>query len=167
MFDCPEYRAMYLRRLRTAIDNYLDTPGYLENRVNTIADTIDPPSVGLSDADQDLTKWGTWSTGAANGNLTAGGAVMRYHDGILNNTYLAGRRTFLNSTSAKLYYTGGAFDTIPPSQPANAAALITIETIDYNPASGSPRTRSMFVIRNSNTYAVDTSPAGRSPTPSA
>jgi hypothetical protein len=120
-----------------------------------MTNAMDPPAFGVSDADQDLTKWGTWNPGNNGGN-TAGGAVLRYHTNILKTGYLAARRTFLNSANAKLYYTGGAFETIPAAQPLNAADLITIETIDYNPASGT-QDHEYFVLRNANSYPVDIS----------
>jgi hypothetical protein len=45
---------------------------------------------------------------------------------------------------------------VPTSQPANAADLITLETVDFNPPSGN-QGHEYFLIRNSNTYAVDIS----------
>ena len=152
MFDCPEFRRMYLRRLRTVMDTYLGTPGYLEGRVDAMTDAMDPPAIGTSDADQDRAKWGTWGV---DGGLTVGGAVLRYHTGILKTGYLAARRTFLNAVTTKLYYTTGS-ETIPASQPLNAANLITLETVDFNPASGT-QDHEYFVVRNANSYPVDIS----------
>jgi hypothetical protein len=117
---------MVLRRLRTVMDSYFSAPNVLENRFAALADLMDPPAVGTSDADRDRTKWGTWGN---DNSLTAGGAVMRYHIDQIRNVYLPGRRSFLNSATL-----AGA--TVPMSQPANAANLVTIETVDFNPASG-------------------------------
>ena len=146
----PEFRDMVLRRLRTILDTYLAAPT-LENRFNGFADYFDPPAVGTSDADLDYNKWGTW--GNDGGNVT-GGAAVRYHINQLVSVYLPGRRTYLANTAT----IGGV--PLPPSQPANAGDLVTIETIDYNPAVTTPglnQNHEYFVIRNSNTYAVDIS----------
>src|SRR4030095_9198620 len=111
-----EFRNMVLRRLRTVIDGYLGAGGVLENRFAQIADLLDPPAIGTSDADRDFTKWGSWGTAGG----ATGGAAMRYHIDQIRNVYLPGRRTFLATATL-----AGA--TIPASQPANAANLITIE----------------------------------------
>lgn len=156
MFDAPEFRRMYLRRLRTVMDQYLQPPGtvngIIDTRVTQMTDLMDPPLIGTSDADRDRTKWGTWGSDGGN---TLGGAVLRYHTNILKNTYLTGRRAWLNSAAAKLFYTGGN-EAIPTSQPANAADGISIQTIDFNPTSGNQE-HEYFVLRNSNSYAVDIS----------
>ena len=161
VFDSPEFRKMYLRRLRTAMDAYFDVPGVIEARVDAMANAMDPPAIGTSDADRDRTKWG--SSAPTDTGPTTGGASVRYHIDILKNMYLANRRTFLNSPNAKLYYAPGNpntspnnFETIPTSQTANIADSITIETVDFNPASGN-QGHEYFVIRNSSTEAVDIS----------
>lgn len=162
MFDVPEFRRMYLRRLRTVMDQYLQPPGtvngILETRVNQMTDLMDPPAIGTSDADRDRTKWGSWGTDGGN---TLGGATLRYHTGLLKSNYLANRRSWLNSAAAVLYYDnpstpGLDSEAIPASQPANAVDGISFQTVDYNPASGT-QDQEYFVIRNSNTYAVDIS----------
>jgi len=146
----PELRDMVLRRLRTILDTYLAAPT-LDNRFASFADLFDPPAVATSDADLDYNKWGTWGN---NGGNSTGGTAVRYHINQLLNVYLPGRRAFLANTAT----IGGV--PLPPSQPANAGDLITIETIDYNPAVTTPglnQSHEYFVIRNSNTYAVDLS----------
>jgi hypothetical protein len=162
MFDVPEFRRMYLRRLRTLMDQYLQPPGttngILETRVNQMTDLMDPPTIGTSDADRDRAKWGTWG---GDGGQTTGGTALRYHTGLIKTTHLVGRRSWLNSTSAVLYYANASTpgldsEAIPPSQPGNAADGLTFETIDYNPSSGTQE-HEYFVIRNSNAYAVDIS----------
>ena len=153
IFDSPEFRTMYLRRLRTTTDNYFAVPGLLEGRIDAMTDAMDPPTIALSDADRDRTKWGTWGN---NGGFTVGGEVLRYHIGILKNNYLAGRRAWLNSANAKLFFTGGGSEAVPVSQSATAADSITIETVEFNPATGS-QGHEYFVLRNSGTEAVDVS----------
>lgn len=156
MFDVPEFRRMYLRRLRTVMDQYLQPPGttngILETRVDQITNVMDPPLIGTSDADRDRARWGTWP---ATDPVETGGVALRRHMGILKNTHLAGRRTWLNSAAARVYFSGGS-EGIPVAQPANAIDGISLQTVDYNPASGT-QDHEYFVIRNSNTYAVDIS----------
>jgi Lamin Tail Domain len=123
-----------------------------------MTDAMDPPAIGTSDADRDRAKWGTWGS---DGGQTTGGTALRYHNGILKTTHLAGRRTWLNSASAVLYYADAATpgldsEALPTSQPANAADGISFQTVDYNPASGTQE-HEYFVLRNSNPYAVDIS----------
>jgi hypothetical protein len=60
----PEFRDMVLRRLRTVMDGYFSAPVVLEGRFAQLADLMDPPTIGTSDADRDRTKWGTWGTTA-------------------------------------------------------------------------------------------------------
>ena len=141
-----EFRDMVLRRLRTVMDGYFSAPSVLENRFGALADLMDPPAIGTSDADRDRTKWGTWGN---DGGLTVGGATMRYHIDQIRNVYLPGRRTFLNTATI-------AGTAVPASQPVNAADLVTIETVDFNPGTGT-QDHEFFVLRNSNAYSVDIS----------
>ena len=156
MFDVPEYRRMYLRRLRTVMDEVLQPPGtvngILETRVNQMTDAMDPPAIGTSDADRDRAKWNSWGNDGGN---SVGGAVLRYHTGLLKSSYIAGRRSWLNSPAALVYFTGGT-EAIPASQPANAADGLSFQTVDFKPASNNQE-HEYFVIRNSNSYAVDIS----------
>ena len=141
----PEFRDMVLRRLRTVLDGYFSVPSLLETRFGQLADVLDPSLIGTSDADRDFTKWGTWGTAGG----ATGGVATRYHIDQIRNVYLPGRRTFLNTATL-----AGA--TVPSSQPSDAANLITIETIDFNPSTDNQR-HEFFVLRNSNTYSVDIS----------
>ncbi len=141
-----EFRNMVLRRLRTVMDGYFSAPNVLETRFGQLADLMDPPAIATSDADRDRSKWSSWG---ADGGFTAGGQAMRYHIDQIRNVYLPGRRTFLNTATI-------AGVAVPTSQPANAANLITLETADFNPATGT-QAQEFFVVRNSNTYSVDIS----------
>ena len=141
-----ELRDMVLRRLRTVLDGYFSAPNVLENRFAALADVLDPAAIGTSDADRDFTKWGTWGS---DGGSATGGAAMRYHLDQIRNVYLPGRRAFLNTATI-------AGIAVPASQPLNSADLITLETVDFNPSTGT-QDHEFFVLRNSNTYAVDIS----------
>ena len=55
IFDHPDFRRMYLRRLRTVIDQVLQPPGTgpglrIEARIREMMDQMDPPSIGTSDS---------------------------------------------------------------------------------------------------------------------
>lgn len=125
MFAVPDFRGMYLRRLRTIMDTLLQPPGtpatnlIIEARINEMMDLMDPPAVGTSDADLDYAKWGSWGNGYQ----------MRPEAQRIITTHLPGRRLWLNSGSALLNGTP-----IPPSQPTNATLLIA--SVDANPVSG-------------------------------
>ena len=141
-----EIRNMVLRRLRTVLDGYFSAVSVLETRFGQLADAMDPPAIGNSDADRDRAKWGTWG---ADGGFNVGGQAMRYHIDQIRNVYLPNRRTFLNTATI-------AGVTVPATQPANAANLVTIEFVDFNPATGN-QGHEFFVVRNANTYSVDLS----------
>ena len=47
-----ELRNMVLRRLRTVMDGYFNVSGVLENRFAELANLMDPPAIGTSDADR-------------------------------------------------------------------------------------------------------------------
>jgi hypothetical protein len=138
---------MVLRRLRTVMDGYFSVSGVLENRFADLANLMDPPAIGTSDADRDYAKWPTWGFNPANPGTN--GTALRYHIDQIRNVYLPGRRTFLNTATL-----AGA--SVPAAQPANAADLVTLETVDFNPASGTQE-HEYFLIRNRNAYAVDIS----------
>ncbi len=64
----PEMVQMFLRRLRSLMDQYLvsatATTGPFEQRMNQLVDLFDPPGAAyLTDADLDLQKWGYWTDG--------------------------------------------------------------------------------------------------------
>ena len=105
----PEFRDMVLRRMRTVMDQYFAAPNLLENRYAELANLMDPPSIGVSDADRDFSKWGSWQ----NSGGGTGGTSMRFFINQITSVYLPGRRNFINSTSL-----AGA--TLPPSQPATS-----------------------------------------------
>ncbi len=125
IFSAPEFRGMYLRRLRTVMDTVLQssaTPAtnrIIEARIREMMDSMDPPAVGTSDADLDYAKWGTWGNGYQ----------MRPEAQRIIDAQLPGRRAWLNSSAATLNA-----EAIPTSQATNAT--LAILSVDPNPASG-------------------------------
>ena len=139
IYDTPATRQMFLRRLRTLMDELFQPPGTpVTNdfyRLKTLAlrDQIAP------DAALDLARWGTWGT-----RETITQAVNR-----IWNEFLPGRRTFLFRTMSVT--NGGE---IPAAQPTNA--VVQIDGLEYRPSSGNPL-QEWLSLTNPNSYAVDIS----------
>ncbi len=136
---------MYLRRMRTLMDQMLGAPAtpvnYFQTRVNELVALIDPtnnsPSSGTDDADLDYQKWGSW--GNRNAMRPASTRILT---------------EFIPSRRAQLYGLGE----IPAAQPV--AAAINIGEIDFNPATSgatSDQSGEFFTLTNSNGFAVDCS----------
>jgi hypothetical protein len=66
LYSQPEFNKMYLRRLRTLMDEWLvsetATAGYFETRFAAVMDTMDPPTMPVNQTDLwlDGQKWGAW-----------------------------------------------------------------------------------------------------------
>ena len=143
IYNTPELRAMYNRRIKTVADKILQAPGTvngkLEQRINELLAQIDPPGV-TSDADLDYSKWGSWG----NSN-NAAAASQRMIDEFLDKSGGSDRRDFIYTTMA---------GTIPVSQPAMAPVTITMG--EFNPSSGN-QDEEYFTLSHSNSYATDIS----------
>ena len=145
IFTHPDFRRMYLRRLRTVMDQILQPPGSgssamrIEGRIREMMDLMDPPSVGTSDADRDYAAWPKW------GNQNP----MRMEAQRIIDMHLPGRRAFLSGSSATL---NG--ESIPPSQPSNA--VVNLGQIEFNPASGD-QAQEYIELVNTNAFAIDIS----------
>jgi len=147
IFSTPEMRQMYLRRIRTLMDEFLkapDTPEeeqYFEPRIDTLAALIAP------DAALDAAKWGSHAWG--NGS-TASCCPQTLQEAVdeLKYSYLPERRRQLfNGLSS------GANE-IPDIQPAGT--VVNFGTIDTNPASGN-LDEQYIQLHNPNYFAVDIS----------
>jgi len=137
IYNTPFTRQMFLRRLRTLMDQLFQPPGtpatndFYRLRTLALRDQIAP------DAALDLAKWGTWGT-----RETITQAVNR-----IWNEFLPGRRAFLYN---KMVVTGGG--EIPLPQPTNP--VVQIDGLEYRPASGNPL-QEWLSLTNANSYAVD------------
>jgi hypothetical protein len=149
LFSAPEFRQMYLRRLRTLMDTILMPSGtpstqlVLEPIIRRAEDLIQPTNITPSDAILDFVAWGPpWG----NTNLS----ILRTEAERTISVHLTGRRNFLyNSANATL---NG--DRIPGAQPANA--VVYFASWDYSPLSGNLNEQ-YVELRNTNSYAVDVS----------
>lgn len=145
IFGHPDFRRMYLRRLRTVMDQVLQPPGTpaaelrIEARLREMMDLMDPPGIAISDADLDYAHWATW------GNRNN----MRAEATRILTTHLPGRRDFLFNQNPKL---NG--ESIPPSQPLDAS--VQFGQVELNPLSGD-QAEEFLELTNANAYAVDVS----------
>jgi len=152
VYDSPELRQMFLRRLRTLMDTLLESPettnGLMETRLREIAASIDPdlrdPSP-WTDGDMDDQKWGTWGLGYR----------CRGEVGRVIADYLWPRRSFLFSRSASTRPKLRG-DVIPNYRQTNDAGMVSISAIDYFPASGD-QDEEYIELKNMTGEAVDIS----------
>jgi len=147
IFNTPETRQMYLRRIRTLMDEFLkkpDTPEeelYFEPRIDMLAALIAP------DAALDAAKWGShaWGNGSTAPccpqSLPEAVEELKYY-------YLPERRRQLFDGLAP-----GAYE-IPDTQPIGT--VINFGIIDTNPASGN-LDEQYIQLNNPNHFAVDIS----------
>jgi hypothetical protein len=146
IYKTPLTRQMYLRRLRSLMDELLQPPGTpanelkYERRIDEMTDLI------RSDAALDLARWG------------AGYGVAQSMDtaiGFLKTNYLAARRTHLfqshNIDSIGIYPQAVG---IPHSQPAGLP--LNFGVIEFNPVSGN-QDEEFIELLNANSIALDVS----------
>ena len=178
----PEMANMFLRRLRTIMDQRLisatETNGPLEQRITQLLDAIDPPGAAYTtDADLDLQKWGYWLDGS--------GTVLSPNNAFDAATYDHGPRmqtmrilssnpnppypaassnaeglgntlpAFLPGRRSLLYTQNPQLIgmSIPIAQPA-AATGIVFEQVDFNPGN---QGQEYFILRNNSGSYVDIS----------
>ena len=147
IFNTSETRQMYLRRIRTLMDEFLMAPGspeeelYFEPRIDVLAAYIAP------DAALDAAKWGSdaWGNGS-----TAPCCPQSLWEAVeeLKDYYLPERRRQLFNRSIS-----GAQE-LPSVQPTRT--VINFGTIDTNPISGN-LDEQFIQLRNLNRFAVDIS----------
>jgi hypothetical protein len=133
LFATPSVKQMYLRRLRTLMDELLQPtntpPAQLkyEKRINELS-TLIAPTAAL-----DFAKWPTWGV-----KQTLAEALD-----ILTNRYMPARRNYLFRNRE-----------VPAAQ--TASAVVVFGDIEFNPASGN-QAEEYIRITNTNSYGVDIS----------
>ncbi len=149
IFGTSEMQQMYLRRVRTLMDELLMPPGtarenlHYEPRIDELAEQIGP------DAALDAAKWNShaWGNGSTSPNYPQpfAEAVAEMRD-----SYLPERRRQLFN---RLASTSGASE-LPAAQPAGTAILFgDIDTC----SSGRDQSEEYIQLRNPNSFAVDIS----------
>jgi hypothetical protein len=157
-FLIPELREMYLRRLRTVMDEYVKPPGLhpllypMENHVRELRDLM------LEEAERDRNWWG-WPGKGGQCNFDPG---IRFANGVdhLINYFIVPRRQHfyvthsITNTSKPIGITTNNNAGIPLPQPASAAVLV--DKVEYNPSGGNQQ-HEYLTVTNPNPYAVDIS----------
>src|SRR5262249_9134912 len=143
LFEYPDFREMYLRRLRTVMDDLLLPPRPLpdqqliEKRVNQLMDLVDPKEFHPSDAQRDTAAWPSW--GDPHSAREESDRIIR--------EYLPGRRKFLfQNPNATLHG-----EPIPAHQPGDAR--IEIDSVEGSV----PAAEQYLGLTNRNNFAMDIS----------
>lgn len=156
MWNDPTFRAMWIRRTRTLMDELLQPPGtsasndVLRARLEYWTDQV------RADATLDKVRWGgaSWTPVLAShggpANPTDSNPTNNFEVEVsrVKNFYLQGRRTFLNLPSTMSSYA------IPTTPQPNV--FVRINAVDYNPPSAN-QAQEYIELRNTNTFAVDIS----------
>jgi hypothetical protein len=146
ILEHPEFRAMYLRRLRTLMDTILQPPGtaeealFIEARIREWVELLDPPGISPSDTDLDYSRWGSW--GNQNSTRAEAQRIIDIH--------LPGRREFLFEDP--LATVNG--ESIPSAQPD--VVRVAFGDHELNPLSGNPD-EAWVQVHNQESFAVDLS----------
>ena len=138
LFNDPQFNQMYLRRVRTLMDQLLQSPDTpeadrrYERRIDALIEQIG------ADAALDNARWGVW------GKFP----TWEQQLDILRNQYLAERRNYLFNILS------GPRGSIPPAQATDA--MLEIAEVEHSPASGDPD-QEFIKIRNPVRNSVDIS----------
>jgi len=141
-------RLMYLRRIRTLMDQLLGSPNTplpnFEGQIDKWTQLIAP------DAALDAIAWpfaSTWGNGFGAGSPTSTCCTQSMPQAALDLkiSYLPQRRAYLFNTLAS---------TLPPPQPTNT--FVQIRSLEYSPTNGN-QAQEYIELFNTNTYAVDIS----------
>jgi Spore coat assembly protein len=157
--EVPEFRAMFLRRVRTLMDTILQPPGTtdgpLETRMRQIVATIDPNPAGPNpnwptDGDLDFDKWGTWGRGLR----------PREETEYVIDHYFEPRRAFLYNqnpaTRPRFGTAPGSGDPVPDNAQSNVPEIVVIDAVEPAAESGNDE-EEYLVLRNTTSEAVDIS----------
>ena len=158
ILESPEFQEMFARRMRSAMDQFLGSPGspqgLIANRMAEIMALIDPDPANpspLTDGDIDHTKWGMPSANFINNRPRE--EVTR-----LLNDYFPARRTFLYNQAAtrplvqKFGISGGT--PIPNAAQSVSAGDVVINSIDFFPSTGTQNSE-YIILKNTSAQAID------------
>ncbi|MDD2599426.1 MAG: lamin tail domain-containing protein [Kiritimatiellae bacterium] len=154
LYNAPELRQMWARRMRTLMDTWMQPPGTIngtfETKMRAIVALIDPDPVEPSpwtDGDLDTAKWGIDSRWDVKNPPRA--EVER-----LVAEFFPQRRDYLFNTGAGRPSIYGTL--IPDAPQINAVGMVSISEIDHTPASG-VFCDEYLILKNSTSEAVDIS----------
>ncbi len=147
-------REMYIRRIRTLMDDILQAPGtpmtnrVYEKRMDEMFAMIN------ADNDLDLAKWGTWRDVSTGGGPTSGAPTFDTNHVDYETLTEAHARLKQYLIDRRVSMFARSPGEVPAAQPTNAA--ITFGTVEFNPSSGI-QAQEYIQLRNTNSYAVDIS----------
>ncbi len=153
VYESPEMRLMFVRRMRTLMDTLLQQPGttngVFETRMREIAASVDPDPADPSpwtDGDLDAARWGFHT------NFVARRPREEVERVITN--YFAPRRTFLFNKGAgrPTFYSVE----IPNGAQTNVPGMVAIDSVDCLPSSGT-QAHEYVILRNTTPLSVDIS----------
>ncbi len=158
IFQVPQTREMFLRRMRTFLDTWVKPPGTPANALPLEAKVLAWRDLIAEEALRDRNWWG-WPGNGGQCNFDPGITPANGVNSLINDfivkrrQHFYGKHSVTNTTLAigisKTQNTG-----IPLAQPTNA--VISILGWDYNPASGN-QDEEYVCLTNANGFAVDVS----------
>ncbi|MDA3923732.1 MAG: lamin tail domain-containing protein [Kiritimatiellae bacterium] len=152
VYEFPEVREMYVRRMRTLMDKFMQPPGtvdgILETKIRKLAALVDPdPAVSTwTDGDLDFARWGIHSNFIQN--------QPREEVERLVAEYYQDRRDYIFGTDTDRPGVSGTY--IPESPQTNTAGMIIISEIKSIPESGL-LSEEYLILKNTTDQSVDIS----------
>jgi hypothetical protein len=158
IFTVPQTREMFLRRMRTVLDEYVKPPGTLAEQVPIYQKVMAWQSLIAPEAALDRAWWG-WPDKSGQCNFDPGINLSNGVASLLNDFLELRRRHFygkhcVTNTALTIGINKANNAGIPLSQPTNA--VIAINGWDYNPVSGNQE-EEYVRMTNANAFAVDIS----------
>jgi len=158
IFQVPQTREMFLRRMRTFLDTWVKPTGTPTNDLPIEARALEWRDRIYADASLDRAWWG-WPGQGGQCNFPPGITLSNGVNILLTDFLEQRRRHFygrhsVTNTALPVGITQTSNAGIPLPQPTNA--IISIVGWDYNPASGN-QDEEYVVLTNANAYAVDIS----------
>ena len=157
-FLVPELREMYLRRMRSMMDQYVKPAGLhpllypMEKHVRELRDLM------LEEAERDRNWWG-WPNKGGQCNFDPGHRFANGVDHLIERFIIPRRHHFyvthsITNTSKPIGIGTNSNAGIPLAQPSDAQ--VEIGRVEYNPAGGN-QLHEYLTVTNPNPYAVDLS----------
>lgn len=145
IFNTLQTRQMYLRRIRTLMDEMLQAPGTpveqrrFESQMDYWQAQIAP------DAELEKSRWPTWGNGQSPSTCCTQSVAQ---------AVLLMKTNWVNQRRTNMFSRAGNFTEIPALQPTNAVILIS--GLEYNPTNGN-QAQEYIELRNTNSYTIDIS----------
>lgn len=158
IFQVPQTREMFLRRMRTFLDTWVKPPGTPMNQLPIEAKVLAWRDLIREEADRDRNWWG-WAPDGGQNNLYPDLYITNGVNELLTDFLAARRQHFygkhsVTNTALPIGIASGNNAGIPLAQPSNA--VVSIVAWDYNPASGN-QDEEYLILTNANAFAVDIS----------